>query len=270
MHMLTILTEKFRSALSVAPLRPHSSMNTEELERLSVACSSAFGETITPEVIELVANYCSHVGDRISGRCAGKTEDIVIRFLFRYYACKNCSIECRDANHIEIGVLFGAGVISAHTATRLAGNCAPIVAIDPFEGYYGASVDPVSKLEVTEQRFRENLAVFDIPTDDIKLVRGLSTDPKIIQHCRSYKARSLLIDGDHSYEGVLSDWKNYSPLVLRDGYVLVDDYNNPHWPEIARCVDKEILPNLRAEWVTKLEFGRSLLLQRVGEFPNPI
>lgn len=253
---------EFRTSLAVEMPPPASFMNRDMIEQLSEACTIAFEEPIPPESIEVVAHYCYHVGQRISGRCAGKLEDIVIRFLFRYYACKEVTIASPDACHLEIGVLFGAGVICTHKATSLAGRPVPIVAIDPFEGYYGASVDPVSKLEVTEERFLENLAAFDIPDKDIELVRGFSTDPAIFEPLRSLNALSVLIDGDHSYEGVLCDWRNFSPLVMPGGYVLVDDYRNPSWPEIARCADEQILPSLGSEWATRLIFGRTLLLQR--------
>jgi len=33
----------------------------------------------------------------------------------------------------------------------------------------------------------------------------------------------LFIDGDHSYEGVKDDWDNFSPFVVKDGWVFFHD-----------------------------------------------
>jgi len=167
--------------------------------------------------------------------------------------------------HIEIGVLFGAGVIYAHNASQQVCRRIPIIAIDPFKGFYGASVDPISGLDVTESRFRSNLSLFQIPAEDLEVISGYSADPAVIQQCRTKRALSVLIDGDHSYNGVLSDWRNFSQLVVPGGYVLIDDYRNPSWPEIERCVDAEIRPYLGSEWSERLIIGRSLVLQRRGK-----
>lgn len=260
--MLTELTERIKRSLATEMPARQSLLSNEEIENLRDACSKAFGEPIHPEIIEQIATYCSYVDDRINGRAAGKIEDLVIRFLFRYYASRIESTPGRNVCHIEIGVLFGAGVIYAYEAARLAGKRVPVLAIDPFEGYYGAAVDPISKLEVTDERFRHNLTLFNVDEGVVQLLRGFSTDPAIYEPCRSRSVLSVLIDGDHSYKGVLSDWKNFSAPVVPGGYVLIDDYRNPSWPDMTRCVDKEILPSLRSEWTPRLVFGRSLLLQR--------
>ncbi len=230
---------------------------------LGNACSVAFGESIDLETVETIVSYCLDVGERISGRTAGKIEDLVIRYLFRYYACFNDSPGVQGLCHIEIGVLFGAGVIFACEATRSAGRRIPVVAIDPFEGYYGAHLDPVSKLEVTVQRFRDNLALFELE-DEVEVVRGFSDDPEVYEPYQTRRVASLLVDGSHSYEGVLSDWRRFGQLVVPGGYVLLDDYNNPSWPEVTRCIDAEILPALAGDWSVRLAFGRSLLLQRTA------
>jgi len=259
---LTEATERITEALAVPVPAQQSLLSSDEIEKLTDACSKAFGEPIHPAIIQRIVNYCSYVDHQISGRAAGKIDDLVIRYLLRYYASRIEAAEASDVCHIEIGVLFGAGVIYACKAARLAGKRVRVVAIDPFEGYYGASVDPVSKLEVTEDRFRHNLALFDVNEDDVELLIGFSTDEAIYQQCESRKALSVLIDGDHSYEGVLSDWRNFGALVVPGGYALIDDYRNTSWPDITTCVDNEILPGLGSEWASRLVFGRSLLLQR--------
>ena len=51
----------------------------------------------------------------------------------------------------------------------------------------------------------------------------------------------LVIDGDHRYAGVKHDLESYLDTVTPGGYVLVDDYGNPSWPDVKRYVDAEVL-----------------------------
>lgn len=48
----------------------------------------------------------------------------------------------------------------------------------------------------------------------------------------------LFIDGDHSHNGVLNDFKNYSSMVKNGGYIVFDDYmDNIYSPEVKGAVD---------------------------------
>jgi predicted O-methyltransferase YrrM len=48
----------------------------------------------------------------------------------------------------------------------------------------------------------------------------------------------LFIDGDHSYNGALNDFINYSPMVSPGGYVIFDDYLDwAYSPEVKHAVD---------------------------------
>ena len=51
----------------------------------------------------------------------------------------------------------------------------------------------------------------------------------------------LIIDGDHSYEGVKFDYENYRKFVRVGGYLIFDDYGAPDWPEVTNYVDKEVM-----------------------------
>lgn len=60
----------------------------------------------------------------------------------------------------------------------------------------------------------------------------------------SNKIDVLFIDGDHSFDGVISDFAMYSDLVKVGGYVIFDDYNDAvHSPEVKKAVDS-LLPTL--------------------------
>ena len=50
----------------------------------------------------------------------------------------------------------------------------------------------------------------------------------------------IFIDGDHSYEGCLSDMKDYMPMLEEGGYLVMHDYNSPFHPGVAKAVDEII------------------------------
>jgi len=69
---------------------------------------------------------------------------------------------------------------------------------------------------------------------------GSSMDKKIIEEVKSKinYVDILFIDGDHAYNAVLSDFKNYSDLVVKGGYIIFDDYlDNVHSPGVKPAVD---------------------------------
>lgn len=50
----------------------------------------------------------------------------------------------------------------------------------------------------------------------------------------------LFIDGDHTYEGIRKDWKNFYPLVCRGGYILVDDYGSEAFPGVSKFLEQDV------------------------------
>jgi hypothetical protein len=47
----------------------------------------------------------------------------------------------------------------------------------------------------------------------------------------------LFIDGNHSYHGVQNDFIKYNKYVKPGGYIIFDDYNDRHSPEVKPAVD---------------------------------
>ena len=116
-----------------------------------------------------------------------------------------------------------------------------VTAIDPLKGYYEKSkFDPTTRVPVTSAIFEHNMRRMDIPRGDVTLIRALSTDKRALQRARKRRYELLIIDGDHSYEGVKFDVEHYCSLVERGGYIIVDDYGAAEWPDIKSYVDKEL------------------------------
>ena len=256
------VTERIDKAFDVERLPFRRNLTLEEMQNLRSAASSAFSAAIHPDVIEKIMHYCYYVERHMKGRAAGNIEDMVIRYLVRYFASTQAAGNGKDTVHLEIGALFGAATIFSCHAVSLAGKNIATAVIDPFEGYYGQEVDIVTKLKVDEETFWANIRHFGFNEENVKVFKGLSTDTGIIERCKELKILSLIIDGDHTYEGVKKDWLNYRRQVAPGGYVLFDDYNSTAWPEVTLFVNREILSNLAGRWEVALVYGNSLILRR--------
>ncbi|MCK4784392.1 MAG: class I SAM-dependent methyltransferase [Desulfobacteraceae bacterium] len=255
-------TDKVNKAFDVEKLPFRRNLTQEEIKKLQRACSLAFETEIHPQVIEKIMHYCYYVERHMDGRAAGSIEDLIIRYLMRYYASfLETGGDERDC-HLEIGTLFGAATIFSCHAVKLAEKEIVTVVIDPFEGYYGQDVDIITKGRVDEESFWSNIDRFGFARDTVEVMKGLSTDDDIINRSKELKIISLLIDGDHSYDGVKKDWMNFSPQVVPGGYVLFDDYNNNGWPEVTEFVNKEVLSSLAGKWEVVLVYSNSLILKR--------
>jgi hypothetical protein len=266
-NALKSMTDEMRQHFNSEKLPFRRNLTSEEKRKLQAACCLAFDAQIHIDIIEEIMHYCYYVERRMTGRAAGNIEELIIRYLFRYFA--SLTKTTNDyAVHIEIGALFGAATIFSCHAIQLAGKKTVTVVIDPFEGYYGKEKDIVTNYPVNEQIFWSNIHRFGYTSEIVKVLKGYSNSDIVLKQVKNFQILSLLLDGDHSYEGLKNDWLNYSPLVVFGGYVLIDDYNSDNWPEVTECVNKEILSNLSVKWEIVLVFGNSIILKKtdIGDF----
>ena len=125
---------------------------------------------------------------------------------------------------VEIGTLRG-GTLWAWT--RVAAPDALIVSIDLPGGSFGGGY-----LEADMDRLR----AYARANQQVELLRADSHSPQTLNRLESLLAGReidvLFIDGDHSYEGVGTDYNLYSPLVKQSGMVVFHDVlPHPSWPD---------------------------------------
>jgi cephalosporin hydroxylase len=120
---------------------------------------------------------------------------------------------------VEIGTAHGGSLL---LWARAAAPDALIVSVDlpPWE------LDDPAELEK-----RQRIASVASSGQRLHLVRGSSHDPAVLAEARRLlDARPvdfLFIDGDHSYDGVARDFRDYAPLVRPGGIVAFHDIH-PH------------------------------------------
>jgi hypothetical protein len=74
-----------------------------------------------------------------------------------------------------------------------------------------------------EQTIRRLMARFHLPPERLELIKGSSTDPAIAAKVAGRRFGLIYIDGDHAYDAVCTDIRNYAPLVAPAGFLAMDD-----------------------------------------------
>jgi FkbM family methyltransferase len=213
-------------------------------ERLERHWAPLFGQQFRPSALSYLAHQICLAEDRCEGRLATTIETAMLR-LVALRSLKGPQVEV-----LEIGSLFGlgAGLLHRHRGAGIARL--RLTLIDPLNGYYGAGEpDPVTGVMVGPETLMGNLRNLEVPAEDVRVLRGLSTDPEIIAAAREGAYDLLLIDGDHSGAGVRRDFELYGPMVRPGGLVLFDDYDTRDWPEIKPAVDTLIAAADGWEWL---------------------
>jgi cephalosporin hydroxylase len=191
------------------------------------------------------------------GRIAGDIDDHILNYYLVNHAAQELPAE---ALFIEIGVLFGGSLLVMMQALKDANLNRKIVAVDPLESYYGDSEDPITLLPITRDNVLRNIRSLNPHHDSFTLISTPSQSPQTVVSLQNIEIGVIYIDGDHSYEGVKSDWVNYSPLVVVGGYVLIDNYHD-NYDGIDRFIDEELIPNCKS-WAVAGMLNRSIVFVR--------
>lgn len=198
-----------------------------------------WGEPLGLELNTARIAYLAHraclLESQMKGRLATSIEAIVLRSLV-------CSAPKRtNVSILEIGTLFGIGAAAVYEAAANAHDKVHLTVIDPLDGYYASGRgDLLTGAHVNEVTLRQNWSLAPIPEQDYTIIRHFSSDDAAIKAAMAREYDVLIIDGDHSLEGVKADFENYAPMVRPGGYILFDDYDVRDWPDIKRYVDSEI------------------------------
>lgn len=189
---------------------------------------------IRPAYIDYLAAKAIHIERNCVGRLATTVQDAVARQLVT---------ECVVGDNIcilEIGALYGVSlaILYNHAITRFA--TAKVVCLDPFDGYYGKALDALLNQPVNDLAFIRNMYLSHVPEADYGVIKHYSTKPEALAAARELPINLLIIDGDHSYEGVKYDFDTYFPLVQPGGYIIFDDYSAKEWPGVQKFIDRDL------------------------------
>lgn len=119
-----------------------------------------------------------------------------------------------------------------------------------------------------ENIIRGLFAHFELDFDGVRFHRGFSTDPAILQHLAQESYHIIYVDGDHTYEGALHDFRTFAPKVVPGGWLVADDAGNDlpgtsFWKghdAVTRAV--QIMPSLGFKNV--LNVGHNRVFERIA------
>ena len=138
--------------------------------------------------------------------------------------------------YLEIGVHNGTSMSYIVSQTV---NPVLCIGIDLFEG----TITRYAHDKLQQARTESNIRLLNDSQSQILLIKGdsraESTRNAVITALNSRPLDLLFIDGDHTFEGVESDFLLYAPLVRSGGYIVFDDANSTY-PGILQCIDKHI------------------------------
>lgn len=200
-------------------------------------------ELTQPQLSYLAHKICT-LEDMCDGRLATDIQTAVFRLLLLQ------SLKRRDAEVLEIGTLFGLGGAVLHRLAGVEAGDVALTVIDPLDGYYGKGAkDPYTGAPISESTLRKNFKTLGVPKKHYRIIKRFSEDAEAIREAGDRQYDYLLIDGDHTYEGVKRDFEAYGPMVREGGLVLFDDYDTAEWPDIADYVDRQVRTLEGWNWV---------------------
>lgn len=166
----------------------------------------------------------------------------------------------KDINYLEIGVHNGASFCSAiYSNSNI--NC---YGIDLWEDVNVQAYKNIDNL--TLERTLKNVENSNRYNNFFKLFKGNTFKEESINFSKNIgKIDLLFLDGDHSYNGVKTDFSNYSPLVESGGYIIFDDYSPGHDGIIRFCdsISKEEFRHMGAINLTGNNRVGSYLIQKL-------
>lgn len=212
---------------------------------------------LKPAYIDYLATKSIQIEKNCVGRLATTVQDAIARQLVAE------SVEGSTMLILEIGALYGVSlaILYNHVVTRF--ESAKVICLDPFDGYYGKALDAVLNNPVDEMTFKRNMQLSNVPQCDFDVIKSYSTDPIAIQSAKDLDIDLLIIDGDHSYEGVKFDFDHYFPSVKPGGYVIFDDYNAKEWPGVQKFVDNDLASIKNLEFIGSI--SRTAVARKIGD-----
>ena len=234
------------NASNAAQARPHVRLlDAASLDRLLTHWLPIFGLSMSRSALSYLAHRICLMEDYCEGRVATTINALILRLL----AMRSLG-PSPELKVLEIGTLFGIGGGLFHAFRGPDIARVRLTIIDPLSGYYSkGQLDPVTGVPISAETVIDNLSRLRVPRDDFRILRGLSQDPAIKAKAAASRYNLILVDGDHSREGVRRDFELYAPLLEPGGILLFDDYDTSDWPEVKEAVDRILADAKGWKWL---------------------
>ncbi|MFJ6697399.1 class I SAM-dependent methyltransferase [Streptomyces sp. NPDC091272] len=149
---------------------------------------------------------------------------------------------------LEIGTLHGLFATALTRMLHREGIEPRLTIVDPLVGSQlqpdavRDSADPTGT-PVREDVVRANLALAGTAPggpSGTRIQQGFSQDPEVRAAVSDRKYGVIVIDGDHSKEGVLADLGWAEEIVADGGIVVLDDFGDRAWPGVQEAWEQHL------------------------------
>ncbi|WP_329121682.1 class I SAM-dependent methyltransferase [Streptomyces sp. NBC_01465] len=159
-----------------------------------------------------------------------------------------------NADILEIGTLYGMFSAALSRMMHRSGVEARLTIVDPLAG---SQLQPgtteradVTGTPVREDVVRANLLLGGGRTGaEARIVQGFSGDPDVRAQAADREYGVIIVDGDHSFEGVLADLEWVEEIVAPGGIVVLDDCGDPNWAGVGEAMEKHLAGDTRLKKV---------------------
>ena len=109
-------------------------------------------------------------------------------------------------------------------------------------------------------------SIFELDFPSVRVIKGYSSDVSVLNTIKNEQFHLIYIDGDHRFESVIEDIKNYSPQIIPNGFLVMDDaswflpgssYHKGHKAVSEAC---EIIPSMG--FTNVLNIGHNRVYQK--------
>ncbi|MEV5009090.1 class I SAM-dependent methyltransferase [Streptomyces sp. NPDC093064] len=156
---------------------------------------------------------------------------------------------------LEIGTLYGMFSAGLVRMLERDGRSPILTIVDPFAGVQlqpGTEQRPdPTGTPVDEHAVRTNLALAGPAGVAARIQQGFSEDPETRAAVSDRRYGVIIVDGDHSAEGVAKDLEWAEEIAAPGGIVVLDDYRDPKWPGIKEALDKHLAGDTRFTYLGK-------------------
>ncbi|MEV7414343.1 class I SAM-dependent methyltransferase [Streptomyces sp. NPDC089919] len=157
---------------------------------------------------------------------------------------------------LEIGTLYGlfaGGMVRQLLRRGLAYRLTIVDPIAPVQLQPGVEInrDP-SGTPITEEIVRANLALAGVAEDRLRLHRGFSQDEAVREALSDRRYGVIVIDGDHSREGVARDLEWAEQIAATGAVVVLDDFGDARWPGVQEATEAYLAGRTRMKLVGKV------------------
>ncbi|KAA9148875.1 class I SAM-dependent methyltransferase [Amycolatopsis acidicola] len=199
--------------------------------------------TRVPDALSQVAQAYRMLVDleaRCVGRIAGTTSNILGKLVAAPLLLRRRE---KPVRVLEIGTLFGVFAAGLHKQLLRHGHVHDLVIVDPLESVQlqperERATDP-SGTPVTLGTLHANLRFGGVDLERVRVERGLSTEDSV-RDAVGEGFDVIVIDGDHSREGVAKDLAWAERIASPGAVVVMDDYGDPGWPGVRDALDAHL------------------------------